>query len=74
MPRNLLDLTINKKIGKYISVKGGIKDIFNQPIELRQNEYVQILPENSESEVKRVQQTQWFKPSSSFTLGVSLNF
>jgi len=74
MPRNLLDLTITKKIGKYISVKGGIKDIFNQPIELRQNEYVQILPENSESEVKRVQQTQWFKPSTSFTLGVSLNF
>ena len=34
MPRNLIDITINKKIGKYLTLKGGIKDLFNQPIEL----------------------------------------
>jgi hypothetical protein len=74
MPRNLMDITINKKIGKYITVKGGVKDIFNQPIELRQDEYVQVIPNDSESKAKRIQQTQLFKPSSSFTLGVSVNF
>lgn len=74
MPRNLIDITINKKVGKYLTLKGGIKDLFNQPIELTQNEYVQLVPTDSNSEVKREQKTQEFKPNSSFTLGFSLNF
>ncbi|MBN1415239.1 MAG: TonB-dependent receptor [Bacteroidales bacterium] len=74
MPRNLLDITISKKIGKYFTVKAGVKDIFNQPIELKQDEYVQIIPNNSDTEVKRVQQTLLYKPSTAFTLGISLNF
>ena len=43
IPRNLLDFTINKKVGKHFVLKGGIRDIFNQPYELRQNEIVQLL-------------------------------
>jgi hypothetical protein len=74
MPRNLLDITINKKVGKHLTLKGGIKDIFNQPIELNQNEYVQLLPTDMNSEVKRTQKTQQYKPNSSFMLGFSLNF
>lgn len=74
LPRHLIDFTFHKKLGKYLTLKGGIKDLFNQPIELSQNEYVQLVPPNSENKVKRTQQTQRFKPNSSFILGLSLNF
>jgi TonB-dependent receptor len=74
VPRNLLDVTINKKIGKHFVLKGGIKDIFNQPYELRQNEFVQLLPGDPEHKAKRVQKTQVYKPSRAFTLGFAVNF
>ncbi len=74
MPRHLLDITLQKRIGKYLTLKGGVKDLFNQPIELRQNEYVQLIPNDSERKEKRVQQTQIYKPSSSFIIGLTLNF
>jgi len=74
MPRNLIDISLNKKIGKYITVKAGIKDLFNQPVELRQNERIQLIPGNSESNVDRRQRTQIYKPSPAFSLGVSVNF
>ncbi len=73
MPRNLLDFTINKKLGKYFVFKAGIKDIFNQPVELRQNERVQVIPNDLEHKVKRVQKTQVYRPSTAFILGFSLN-
>jgi outer membrane receptor for ferrienterochelin and colicin len=38
MPRNLLDLTFSKMIGKRIEIKGGIKDILNEKVE-----YVQTI-------------------------------
>jgi len=73
MPRNLLDITMNKKVGKYFILKAGIKDIFNQPVELRQNERVQVIPNDLEHELKRIQKTQVYKPSTAFILGFSLN-
>jgi hypothetical protein len=73
IPRNLLDLTLSKKVGKYFVLKGGMKDIFNQPYELRQNEIVQFLPNNPESRARRIQKTQVYKPSRAFTIGFSLN-
>ncbi len=73
IPRNLLDLTINKKIGKNFVLKGGIKDIFNQPYELRQNEIVQLLPNDPEHKENRVQKNQVYKPSRAFTVGFTLN-
>jgi hypothetical protein len=73
IPRNLLDITINKRVGKHFVLKGGIKDIFNQPYELRQNEIVQLLPNDPEHKETRVQKTQIYKPSRAFTLGVSMN-
>jgi outer membrane receptor for ferrienterochelin and colicin len=72
IPRNLLDLTVNKKIGKHFVLKGGIKDIFNQPYELRQNEIVQLLPNDPEHKERRVQKTQVYKPSRAFTIGFTL--
>jgi hypothetical protein len=74
MPRNLIDITVNKKIGKHITLKLGIKDLFNQPVELRQNERIQLVAGASDRVAKRVQRTQVYKPSSSFTAGFSLNF
>ncbi len=74
MPRNLIDVTINKRVGKYVTLKAGIKDLFNQPVELRQNERIQLIPGVSDSFAKRVQRTQVYKPSTGFTLGLSVNF
>jgi hypothetical protein len=74
MPRNLIDITLNKKVGKHITIKLGIKDLFNQPVELRQNERIQQIPGASDSFAKRVQRTQVYKPSSSFTAGLVLSF
>jgi outer membrane receptor protein involved in Fe transport len=72
IPRNLLDLTINKKIGKNFVLKAGLKDIFNQPYELRQNEIVQLLPNDPEHKENRVQKNQVYKPSRAFTVGFTL--
>jgi hypothetical protein len=33
MPRNIIDLTFSKMIGKHIEIKGGIKDLLNQKVE-----------------------------------------
>ena len=74
IPRNLLDVTFNKQIGKHIVLKGGIKDIFNQPIELKQNEYVQVVPNDPDSQSKRIQKNMVYKPSTAFTLGFTLIF
>jgi outer membrane receptor protein involved in Fe transport len=74
MPRNLIDVTVNKRVGKYVTLKAGIKDLFNQPVELRQNERIQLIPGASDSFAKRVQRTQVYKPSTGFTLGLSVNF
>lgn len=73
MPRNLIDITANKKLGKNLTLKFGIKDLFNQPVELRQNERIQQIPGRSDSYAKRVQRTQLYKPSSSFMLGLTLS-
>jgi outer membrane receptor for ferrienterochelin and colicin len=73
MPRNLIDISLNKKVGKYITLKLGVKDLFNQPVELRQNERIQTIPGVSDSYAKRVQRTQVYKPSSSFTAGITLS-
>ena len=74
MPRNLIDITLSKKVGKHATFKFGVKDLFNQPVELRQNERIQLIPGVSDSYAKRVQRTQVYKPSSSFTAGLSLSF
>jgi hypothetical protein len=74
MPRNLIDITVNKKLGKYVTLKLGVKDLFNQPVELRQNERIQLISGVSDSYAKRVQRTQIYKPSSSFTAGISVKF
>ena len=36
MPRNQVDLVISKKIGKFIELKLGIKDLLNEPVVYQQ--------------------------------------
>ena len=36
MPRNSLDLTLSKKLGAHLEIKGGIKDLFNATIQYKQ--------------------------------------
>lgn len=74
MPRNLIDITLNKKIGNYVTLKLGIKDIFNQPIDMRQIERIQVSPGASDSYADRVQRTQVYKPSTAFNVGFSVSF
>ncbi|MBN1142846.1 MAG: TonB-dependent receptor [Bacteroidales bacterium] len=73
MPRNLIDITLNKKITEKITLKLGVKDLFNQPVELRQNERIQLYPGVSDDYSNRVQRTQVYKPSNSFTAGISVS-
>ena len=40
MPRNSLDLTFSKKIGKIVEIKAGIQDMLNSKVEYKQ--FVQL--------------------------------
>ena len=44
MPRNSLDLTFSKKIGKVVEIKAGIQDMLNSKIEYKQ--FVKLADEN----------------------------
>lgn len=71
MPRNLLDLTITKDIGKNLQIKAGIQDILNQKVVERQ--YVKY--KNLEGvTVNREQSTLEYNPGSLYSLGVVVNF
>ncbi|MFO7370547.1 MAG: TonB-dependent receptor [Bacteroidales bacterium] len=74
MPRNLIDITMSKKVGKHATFKFGVKDLFNQPVELRQNERIQLIPGVSDSYAKRIQKTQVYKPTTAFTAGITFSF
>jgi TonB-dependent receptor len=80
LPRNLLDLTISKRIGKYVEIKGGIKDILNQSIRYQQNIDTNVdkgLYDSGESRIENVKATQVirsFKPGSYYTLGIQVKF
>lgn len=71
MPRNVLDLTITKDIGKNLQIKAGIQDILNQKVVERQ--YVKYKnPEGAT--VNREQSTLEYNPGSLYSLGVVVNF
>jgi hypothetical protein len=45
MPRNILDFTMLKRVGKNLSVKLGVKDILNQPVLIQQTMKSENLPD-----------------------------
>ena len=61
LPRNSLDLTIEKSIGKRVSLKAGLKDILNQPVR-----YVQYYGAAEDIEMD----TYRYTPNRNFSLGV----
>lgn len=70
MPRNVLDLTINKTFGKIVSLKLGIKDILAQSVIMKQ------FPTTTINGVKqeREQITRKYTPGRSISLSLSLKF
>jgi outer membrane receptor protein involved in Fe transport len=71
MPRNVLDLTITKDIGKNLQIKAGIQDILNQKVVERQ--YVKYT-NSTGATVNREQSTLEYNPGSLYSLGVVVNF
>lgn len=67
MPRHLAEITITKGIGKYLEIKAGIRDIFNQ-------DNLLIQDANQDGVFNRIsdQTIESFRPGTIFTLGLSL--
>lgn len=71
MPRNSLDLNLSKKLGKYVEIKAGIKDLLNSKIA-----YKQLLELTDASGDKREveQLVRSYRPGVTVNLGVSVKF
>jgi hypothetical protein len=69
MPRNLIDLTVSKGIGKHFTVRFGIQDILNQ-------EVVWIQDANADNQLSREadQRMISFKRGSYYNFGITYNF
>ncbi len=65
LPRNSVDLSIEKKIGKHFDLKLGIKDLTNNPIH-----WVEYFGEKDEIEVTKLR----YIPNRKITLGISWTF
>jgi outer membrane receptor for ferrienterochelin and colicin len=77
MPHNLLDFTFSQRIYKFISIKGGVQDILNQEIQLKQFiNYTKDTDNNGSNDatVKRSQNTMSYKKGPYYTLGITLKF
>jgi outer membrane cobalamin receptor len=61
LPRNSLDLTIQKELGKHVTCKAGIKDLLNNPVR-----FVQYYGEDNNITVD----TYHFTPNRSFSVGI----
>jgi hypothetical protein len=78
MPRNLIDLTFSKMIGKHIEIKGGIKDLLDQKVQYIQRVKtvvdMSIYSNGAIEGMKKFDETQVtkaFYPGRYFSLGVS---
>jgi len=79
MPRNIIDLTVSKTIGKRFEIKGGIKDLLNEKAEYMQsvNALVDMstYTKGAESGIKqfdRKQYTRTYYPGRYFSLGITM--
>jgi len=71
MPRNSLDLTFSKKIGKAVEIKAGIQDMLNSKIEYKQ--FVKLTDKNG-GKREREQLVRSYRPGVDINVGVSLKF
>jgi len=79
MPRNLLDFSISKKIGKQFDIKFGVKDILNEPVRIVQtvNTNVDMSNYSQSNEIKnfnREQLNKYYQPGRYFTFGINFKF
>ncbi|HEX2970132.1 MAG TPA: carboxypeptidase-like regulatory domain-containing protein [Bacteroidales bacterium] len=76
MPRNVIDLILNKKIGDHFEIKGSFKDILNQRILLTQtvDASVDLNDLNGPVRFVREQVTKYTKPGRNLSIGVSYKF
>lgn len=71
MPRNSLDLSLSKKLGKYVELKAGIKDLLNSKIEYKQ--FLELTDASgSKREVEQLVRS--YRPGVTINLGVSVKF
>lgn len=71
MPRNSLDLTFSKKIGKIVEIKVGIQDMLNSKVEYKQ--FVKLVDEKGVKK-EREQLIRSYRPGVDINVGVSLKF
>lgn len=79
MPRNSIDLTISKAIGKRFEIKGGVKDLLNEKVEYMQSVNAVVNmdaytkgAETGMKEFNRNQYTRIYYPGRYFTIGLSV--
>ncbi|MCP9611824.1 TonB-dependent receptor [Coprobacter tertius] len=68
LPRNLLDLTLSKKIGKRVEIKGGISDILNSKVVFKQ--FLHLNEGNSKRVVEQLVKS--YRPGMQINLGISV--
>jgi hypothetical protein len=66
MPRNVLDLTFNKRLSERFSLKGGVTDILNQPMMFLQDGNADGNFDTSGDQV-----IQSYRPGQVFSIGFS---
>ena len=79
MPRNVLDLTISKSVGKKFEIKGGIRDLLNEKAEYMQkvNAVVDMGNYSKGEEIglkvfERKQYTKTYSPGRYFSIGITM--
>lgn len=71
MPRNSLDLTFQKSIGKHVEIRAGVKDLLNSKIEYKQ---FLRLDEGAGAKREVEQLVRSYHPGVTFNVGVSVKF
>lgn len=68
MPRNMLDVSISKKIGKQVEIKASLRDLFNEDVVFKQ--YPRFYDVDNHLQ-EREQVTKRYKPGRNFGISVS---
>jgi len=69
LSKDVIDITLSKKLGKRVELKGGVKDILNQSIVFQQ--YPEYMDSNGILQ-QRNQNSKSFKPGRYFTLALQI--
>jgi outer membrane receptor protein involved in Fe transport len=77
LPRNVLDLAVSKKLNRKVEIKLGIKDIFNERVQLTQQVNTTVDMQEAtngavtgEKTFNRTQITKAYQPGRYFTISI----